>query len=112
VISLPLILAALGGLVLGLGAGLVIGRRRERRIAQRLVRVETRLRTSVLPMLERRASSVGVRREQRAIASDETIDVVSDLADSIRRYEDNPQMAYSDTLDVARESLKAPAANK
>lgn len=93
------ILAAVGGLLLGLGLGLTIGRRGGR--AARLEREakEARLRTVVLPVLERRASELGA---VGGVAVDRSADAVTaavTLATAIQRSSTG-ELAYSDTVSM------------
>jgi hypothetical protein len=99
------LLAAVGGLLVGLGLGVTIGRRGDARARTERVRVDAAVRTSVVPVLEARAEELGVTR------SAESIDPVASaitLADAIRRHESRG-LPYSDTVAVDKRELDAPS---
>jgi hypothetical protein len=98
------LLAAVGGLLVGLGLGVTIGRRGDARQRTERVRVEAAVRTSVVPVLEARAEELGVSR-----APDVTDPVASaiTLADAIRRHESRG-LPYSDTVAVDKQKLSDP----
>jgi len=100
------LLAALGGLVLGIGIGLVLGRSREQRIRRRLDRLESRLRTSIIPVLEGRAHSLGLPRNSRATDGEDPVDVAVNLSSSIQRLEGDASLPFSDTLELSRKELE------
>ena len=62
------VLAAVGGVLLGVGLGVVIGRRGEREMQRRLHEHARQLRHAVIPFLEERAASLGLRK-RRVIAT-------------------------------------------
>lgn len=100
-------LAALGGLMLGIGVGVMIGRRQERAVRRRLTIFETQLRRSVIPVLERRAEELGLPSSDRAPKSEDAFEVSVGLGSSIRRYEDRHELPFSDTLEADRAELAA-----
>ncbi len=99
------LLAAIGGLVLGFGLGLVAGRRREQGRARDLARLRSRVRASVLPVLEGRAQALGVSRSERGYDTEDPLEAVVDLSSTIQRLEDAQNMAFSDTLELSRKEL-------
>ncbi|MEM9194385.1 MAG: hypothetical protein AAGF12_34730 [Myxococcota bacterium] len=102
------ILAACGGLVLGFGLGMVLTRGRELDGAKRLRRIESRVRGSVIPVLEARAMELGLTKEQRDSHETDPLELAVSLSTSIQQFEDNNNVAFSDTLEVSRAELKEP----
>lgn len=100
------VVAALGGLLFGLGLGLALSRRREARIRRRLTQQAQRLRAAVIPVLEERADALGLSADERKSASDEPHELAVHLAESIRRFTDARTLPFSDTLDAARVVLE------
>jgi hypothetical protein len=99
-------LAAGGGLVLGLGLGVVLGRRDGAVARASLRRAEARLRASVVPVLESRALGLGIPAEQRASGADDSFEVAVELADGIRRMEERANIGFSDTIQAERAELQ------
>ena len=95
------VLAALGGLLLGFGAGLVATRRRERALERRITRFSQQLRSHVVPVLEERAASLGLSPSERSSESDDPLTLAVSLAGSIQRFSDARTLPFSDTLDAA-----------
>jgi len=100
------VLAAVGGLVLGFGLGFSLARRREQEMTRRMRRLESRIRASVIPVLEDRAQTLGVSREERASDADDAFGMAVDLSVSIQRRQENANLAFSDTLEVQRADLE------
>lgn len=100
------VLAAAGGLILGLGLGLVIARMRERDLSQRLRRLEARLRSTVVPVLEARAQALGIPPAERQSYQDDPVETAVGLSASIQRVEGDPNLAFSDTVEVARAEMR------
>ncbi len=98
------VLAAVGGMLLGLGFGITIGRRGEERVRLERVRLEAELRETVLPVLVERASELGVDTSSRG--ADAIVDSI-ELASAIRHGGTRSDLPYSDTLDVSGASLSS-----
>lgn len=99
------VVAAVGGLILGVGLGLALARTRERALMQRLRRDEARLRGTVVPLLEARAQSLGIPAAERQSYQDNPMELVVGLSASILRVEGDPNMPFSDTVEVARREI-------
>ena len=99
------LLAAIGGLILGFGLGLFFGRRSERSMAKRLRRMQARMRASVLPILEGRAQQLGLPREKRGYDTEDPLEVAVDLSTSIIQYQEEQNLAFSDTVRIDKVEL-------
>lgn len=100
------VLAALGGLLLGLGLGLTLGRRRESGLRRKLTLLDSGLRRSVIPVLEDRALAIGLPVGERSRESTDPVRVSLELSASIRRFEESQDLPFSDTLEIDAEHLK------
>lgn len=98
-------LAALGGLVLGVGIATWFGLQRERRLVRMRVELESRLRRDVLPVLERRANVLGIPAADRGHNDDGPIALVQTLARAIKLEEESHELPFGDTLQASREAL-------
>ncbi len=99
------VLAAAGGLVLGVGLGLALARARERDLLRRLRNDQARVRASIVPVLEWRAEALGIPAADRQSLSDDPIELAIGLSASIARVEGDPNLAFSDTVEVSRAEL-------
>jgi hypothetical protein len=99
------LLAAVGGLVLGFGLGLFFGRRSEVSTAKKLRRLKARMRASVLPILEGRAQQLGLPRARRSYDTEDPIEVAVDLSTSIIEYQEEQNLAFSDTVRLDKVDL-------
>ncbi len=101
------VLAAVGGLVLGLGLGVLLGRRGGQGDgqSQRLREVASRLRTVVVPVLERQATTLGVPIAERGPVDGDGIEVTLALGTAIQRREEREDLPFSDTLEISRGEL-------
>ena len=99
------VLAAVGGMLLGLGTGLGLARLQERALRRHLQRLRARARSNVVPVLERRAEALGLRAAERPPPSDDPCDHADALARAIRGFEDRQELPFSDTVDVPRGDL-------
>ena len=92
--------------MLGIGVGVMLARRSEGSLRRRLAHVDSQLRTSVLPVLERHAETLGIPPDKkRAQSTEDGADASIRLATTIRDHEDSQELPYSDTLEVDRAEL-------
>lgn len=101
------IVAAVGGLLLGLGLGLSIGRRSVAPSAGDKHTTEARIRTVVLPVLERRADELGIKSDPPADPHRDAVGAAVTLASAIQRSDKGRELGYSDTVE-----LDSPRATK
>ncbi len=99
------VLAALGGILVGLGLGMALARRSEARLRREFREALHQIQTSVVPVLEDRAAAVGVPRQERSTASEHPLDLALALSSSIRRHVDQHSIAerelpFTDTVDI------------
>jgi len=99
------LLAAVGGLVLGFGLGLFFGRRGERSMSKKMRRMKARMRASVLPILEGRAQQLGLPRARRGYDTEDPLEVAVDLSTSIIQYQEEQNLAFSDTVRLDKLDL-------
>lgn len=100
------LLAAVGGMLVGLGLGVTLGRRGEMRYRAEHARLEASVRTSVVPVLEARAEALGVATPEPVSGS---VSTAVTLADAIRRHEARTELPYTDTLALdARALVRSP----
>lgn len=100
------VLGSAGGLLLGFGLGLALARLRERALRQRTRRDHARLRSTVVPVLEARALALGIPSAERQSYQDDPIELAVGLSASIQRVEGDPNLAFSDTVEVARAEMR------
>ncbi len=105
------VLAAIGGMVLGVGAASFLSRRRERRWARQKVELEARLRRAIVPVLERRADVLGIPPAQRGDDGDGAITLALTLAQAIRSVEESSELPFGDTVEVSRKELDSELAS-
>jgi hypothetical protein len=98
-------LAALGGMVFGMGVASLVFRQRDRRGMRQRVELETRLRREIVPVLERRADALGIPPAERGHDGDGPIGLVITLAQAIRTAEESTELPFGDTVEVARKDL-------
>jgi len=99
------LLAALGGLVLGVGLATWMGRQRERRWMRERVAMESRLRRDVIPVLERRADTMGIPPGQRGQGIEDVVELVGALGRAIKQEEESGDLPFGDTLEASRAEL-------
>ncbi len=99
------LLAAVGGLVLGFGLGLFFGHRSERTTAKSIRRMKARMRASVLPILEGRAQQLGLPKDKRGYETEDPLEVAVDLSNSIIQYQEEQNLAFSDTVRLDKVEL-------
>lgn len=100
-----ILLAALGGLVLGFGLGIFAGARRSRSVSKRVRHMKARMRGSVIPILEGRAQALGLPRAQRGYATEDPLQAAVDLSTSIIQHQEAQNLGFSDTVDLLRADL-------
>lgn len=106
------LLAALGGMILGIGVASLASRQRERRWMRQKLELETRVRREVVPVLERRADVLGVPPAERGSEHDGPIAVAVTLASAIRLIEESSELPFGDTVEVARKELAGELESK
>ncbi|MDH5490750.1 MAG: hypothetical protein OEY14_02130 [Myxococcales bacterium] len=94
------LLAALGGLLAGIGLGLMLGRLNDGARRRQMARLEVGVRTSVLPILEGRAAALGLPAGERAGSVEDPFRLVVELSSSIRRHERDTDLPFTDTVEV------------
>jgi hypothetical protein len=99
------LLAAIGGLILGLGVGVVWARRSKHVAMLGLRRVDARVRASLIPVLEAQAHALGLSREERSPEYEQALEEAIELATLIQRLQEQNDMAYSDTVELSRKDL-------
>jgi hypothetical protein len=93
------VLAAVGGVLLGVGLGVVIGRRGEREMQRRLHEHARQLRHAVIPFLEERAASLGLPEASRHRHVDDPLELVVRLSVSVREFGERASLPYTDTIE-------------
>ncbi|MEM9069620.1 MAG: hypothetical protein AAGE52_13995 [Myxococcota bacterium] len=96
------IVAAVGGLLLGVGVGLLLARGRDSALRQRMNKHLGVLRTNVIPLLESRAEAVELPDDVS-----EPLELVERLSTSLRRHEEAQELPFSDTVEFSREEARA-----
>lgn len=99
-------LAASLGIVIGLAIGFVMWGRPLEIARGRLVRAGAQVRAHVVPVLERRAASLDVPREDRgARDAEDPIEAAVKTARAIGASEAKLVLPFSDTVELSREGL-------
>jgi len=99
--------AALGRALVGAGvASLLIREGARGRWSRERVEIETRLRRTVVPVLERRADVLGIPPARRGVDDDGAIELTLTLAQAIDTVETSGDLPFGDTLEVAREDVQ------
>ncbi len=93
------VLAAVGGVLLGLGVGVVVGRRGERELQRRLHEHASQLRRAVIPYLEERAAALGVPESDRHRHVSDPLELVVRLTVSVREVSEHASLPYTDTVE-------------
>lgn len=97
--------AALVGLAVGVVVTALIARQGHRRSSRALIEIETRMRRTVVPVLERRADALGVPPAKRGADDDGPIALVVTLATAIGAVEESAELPFGDTVEVSRREL-------
>lgn len=92
-------LAAAGGVLLGLGVGVVLGRRGERELQRRLQDHASQLRRAVIPYLEERAAALGLPESDRHRHVRDPLELVVRLTVSVREGSERASLPYTDTVE-------------
>lgn len=95
------IIAVAGGLFLGTGLGIFLGRGSQGGVRRELTAHKTALSTTVIPVLEQHADALELPENERCREISDPIRLVVALSTSIRRHQERENLPFSDTLDVA-----------
>lgn len=110
------VMAALGGLLLGLGLGVGARGRRQQREAQQAAELKRRahaLSEVAVPWLRSRAETLGAPRETVAAATaEDPLGATHALIDTIMRLEREDLLPYSDTMELDAIALAESASTK
>lgn len=95
-------LTALAAFALGAVLGWGLRGRAIVSLARERERERHRIRASVLPVLERRASALSIRRERR---SEDPVEGAVEVASAIQAAEEKLVLPFTDTLEISRTEL-------
>ena len=103
------ILAAVAGVILGIGLMLFrstyqVGTNHQARVEEQAL-----LRSFVIPVLERRAEALAIPKSERGGSNDSPLQVTVKLAKAIEQLESQGTLPFSDTLEASRQELEASA---
>lgn len=102
-------LATAVGVFLGIAIGFFVWARPLERARGRLAYAMSEVRTHVIPVLERRASSLDIPRDARgARDADDAVRAAVTTARAISASEEKLVLPFSDTVELSRDSLRAP----
>lgn len=101
------LLAAFGGLALGAGLTALRSIQDRRRWLRERVELETKMRRFVVPVLERRADVLRIPAAERGDHTDGPLHLSVTLAQAIGNVEESADLPFGDTLEVARNELRA-----
>lgn len=93
-------MAAVGGLLLGLGLGLSIGRKNVAGLAAARDADDARIRHAVVPVLEQRVSELGLEATATLDPKSDPVGAAVSLATAIRRSHVGRELAFSDTVEM------------
>ncbi len=100
-------LATAVGVFLGIAVGFFVWARPLERARGALARAGAEVRAHVLPVLERRASSLDVPKDERgARDAEDPIRAAVTTARAIAASEEKLVLPFTDTVEVSRESLR------
>ncbi|HJL19819.1 MAG TPA: hypothetical protein RMH99_29415 [Sandaracinaceae bacterium LLY-WYZ-13_1] len=74
---------------------------------RRRLELEAKVRRAVVPVLERRADTLGIPPARRGSNDDGPFVLAVALAEAIRHQEDSAELPFGDTLEVGRDELNA-----
>jgi hypothetical protein len=100
-------IAAVLGLIVGALLATFVAASRARRLRHQKLEVETRIRRTVVPVLERRADALAIPPAARGSNGDGPIVIAVSLAQSIQALEESGELPFGDTVEVARKELDA-----
>lgn len=96
------IIAVAGGLFLGTGLGILLGRgTRDGGAKRELTEHRAALANTVIPVLEEHADALGLPEHERCREIHDPMRLTVALSTSIRRHQEAKDLPFSDTLDVA-----------
>jgi hypothetical protein len=95
-------LTALVGVALGVILGWGLRGRAISELAMERERERQRIRASVLPVLERRASALSIGKERR---SQDPVEGAVEVASAIQAAEEKLVLPFTDTLEISRTEL-------
>lgn len=102
-------LATLLGVFLGIAVGFFVWARPLERARGRLAQVMLEVRTHVIPVLERRATSLDIPKDARgARDADDAVRAAVTTARAISANEEKLVLPFSDTVELSRDSLRVP----
>ncbi|MGF1464745.1 MAG: hypothetical protein ACFCGT_01305 [Sandaracinaceae bacterium] len=99
------LLAAVGGMVLGMGITTLWHASRDRVHHRSRLAVSARIRRRVIPALERRADQLGIPLSARRQDLHDPTELAVALASAIEEAEHGADLAFKDTVEVPRSSL-------
>lgn len=99
------VVAAMGGLLLGMGLGMGLFRGRERELQRALDDHASGLRRTVIPVLEDHAQQLGLPESERAPGVDDPLELTVALASAIQTADRPSVLPFSDTIQAPRASL-------
>ncbi len=96
------------GVFVGIAIGFFVWARPLERARGRLAHAASEVRTHVIPVLERRATSLDIPKEARgARDADDAIAAAIKTARAISANEEKLVLPFSDTVELSRDSLRA-----
>ena len=105
------LVAALGGLSVGVGLGILLGRRGEDRLRLHVASMERRVRTTLVPILQSRAGALGLPTKPRESGRGDAVEIAFELGESVLRAEERQALPFSDTVEFSAGAHVAPAPN-
>jgi hypothetical protein len=97
------------GVFVGIAIGFFVWARPLERARGRLVEVMAEVRAHVLPVLERRATSLEIPKDRRgARDADDAVRAAVTTARAIAASEEKLVLPFSDTVELSRDSLRVP----
>lgn len=100
-----IVMAVLGGFILGAGVGWLIAKATSGSDSHELTRMAAQYRQSVIPILERQADAIGLPKAHRSWDTTDDFKLTLGLAEAIRDHETTKHLPYSDTLEAGSEVL-------
>lgn len=100
-------LATALGVFLGIAIGFFVWARPLERARGRLAQAMADVRSHVIPVLERRATSLDIPRDRRgARDADDALEAAVTTARAIAANEEKLVLPFSDTIELSRDSLR------